>query len=720
MDRTRDMPPCARLKVGHACYTCRTKKIKCDGIKPCMQCKARGRICVFSKDGVIDAGCEESEEDKDHEMENEDSDSFLFSTTMSTEQEQKQQATKNCETITSHEMALRAKVLQTKDPNHPNYTCFSSQNASKSQNSGHLSHIDLFGDFIKWSTEPLPPSKYCGSTTMPPVDIQLRLLEIFFAECCELLPILPKQHFYQQLNSKGPLITPFLLNTLYMSSCRFAKCLGEGYTPELFYNRARRLLDDFMDIPRVSTVIGLVLLSIYEPEPSSNQSATNHCRAWMYSGMANRMCLELGLNSEKNVDADLPSQELEMRRRVFWGCFCLDKYQSSAWQRPWMICDTVAQVSMPRRLDEEDEDTAKFIQGLGVKIDLTRLCEAGIKLRASIGSMAGQISSLSSIESRLRDQRSKMTNWLDTLPRSMKWTVPLIVNNRMATTEDIDQLNFKGSIVSDLHLVYNINLLDCLLSMKEDTFIRYHRFITAAHLTHLARQLTSHPAKVMKFEMVGHAAIMAIKVYTCYLYDVTVDISRKAWLMYDQCIAVLFELQKYVTIPKCTQVLEHFLHFKPGFTQATQNIVPDTLFPDNNIVWNISQENIADFSRESLRQSSSCQTNSVRTSESNNENVRRPVSEPWGITSSNALQNTPIVLSQQSSQEHIPINSIGTEGETHALFTTNATTLRTPIYGTHSEMLNNQLPISVPNLSSPYSLTQVLDPIGSYTNYSPV
>ncbi|CDH54491.1 predicted protein [Lichtheimia corymbifera JMRC:FSU:9682] len=26
-----------RLKVGRACYTCRAKKIKCDGLRPCMQ-----------------------------------------------------------------------------------------------------------------------------------------------------------------------------------------------------------------------------------------------------------------------------------------------------------------------------------------------------------------------------------------------------------------------------------------------------------------------------------------------------------------------------------------------------------------------------------------------------------------------------------------------------------------------------------------------------------
>ncbi|KAI9021484.1 fungal-specific transcription factor domain-containing protein [Phycomyces nitens] len=702
MDQSRDMPPCARLKVGHACYPCRTKKIKCDGIRPCMQCKARGRTCTFTKDGQVDTGregSEESDEAKDHEKPD-SVDILLFSITPSIDHQH------NYESITSHEMTFRAKALQAKELNNPNHASFISRNAPEN----HLSHLDLFGGFITWSPEPLLPSKY-ASISMPSTQVQLRLIDNFFTDRYEILPILPKHYFYHQLSLKGPLITPFLLNTIYMTSSKFMTGLDDDCTPDLFYDRARRLLDDFMDTPRVSTVIGLILLSLYEPKPSLKQNRPSHCRAWMYSGMASRMCLELGLNSEKNIDRDLQSQDVEMRRRVFWGCFYLDKYQSSAWQRPWMICSTVAQISLPRCLDEEDEDTARIIQGLGIKINLGLLCEASIKLRASVGSMAGQRSSFASIEAQFRDHYCKLVNWLQILPLSMQWTAPLVVDNRTVTAEDIDGLDFKGALISDLHLVYNINLLDCLLSMNEDPVIRYHRFITAAHLTQLVRQLSLHPEKVMKFEMVGHAAIMAIKTHGYYLYDSNVEMARKAWIMYDQCIVALFALQKYAVIPNCDKVLEHFSALESEYTrESSRNNTPTLLTHDP--VWDFDQGRTDICSQEPLRQSSSCQTGSFGVARPNHSNARRrPVSEPWGITGSNSLQSTPVVPSQQSSSAHSPDLSIMTRER--GLFGANAS-LNTPLYETHSGILNNQLPISA-NFSSPYSLTS-LDPT-TYSSY---
>jgi hypothetical protein len=45
--------------------------------------------------------------------------------------------------------------------------------------------------------------------------------------------------------------------------------------------------------------------------------------AWMMSSVANRAAMALGLHKE--VVADMPWTEREARRRLFWGCYCLDR-----------------------------------------------------------------------------------------------------------------------------------------------------------------------------------------------------------------------------------------------------------------------------------------------------------------------------------------------------------------------------------------------------------
>ncbi|RCH86376.1 hypothetical protein CU097_000799, partial [Rhizopus azygosporus] len=63
-----------RFKVGKACFTCREKKIKCDGVQPCMQVKWTNyrinlkRPCTFSKDGMLDNSdhIADEEEKSDH------------------------------------------------------------------------------------------------------------------------------------------------------------------------------------------------------------------------------------------------------------------------------------------------------------------------------------------------------------------------------------------------------------------------------------------------------------------------------------------------------------------------------------------------------------------------------------------------------------------------------------------------------------------------------
>jgi hypothetical protein len=90
---------------------------------------------------------------------------------------------------------------------------------------------------------------------------------------------------------------------------------------EFFACRAKTLLEHEMDSPCVATVQALVILSAHEA------SFTRDSKGWLYSGMAIRLSIDLGLhlNHTRYVrNGVLDEREAEVRRVTWWGVFMLD------------------------------------------------------------------------------------------------------------------------------------------------------------------------------------------------------------------------------------------------------------------------------------------------------------------------------------------------------------------------------------------------------------
>lgn len=80
---------------------------------------------------------------------------------------------------------------------------------------------------------------------------------------------------------------------------------------------------------------------------------------WVLSGVAVRSCLELGLHREQpHADSIAPSsypneeglsrdEEADLRRRVFWAAYCLDRSICSVMQRPLSTPDTAIDTHLP-------------------------------------------------------------------------------------------------------------------------------------------------------------------------------------------------------------------------------------------------------------------------------------------------------------------------------------------------------------------------------------
>lgn len=55
-------------------------------------------------------------------------------------------------------------------------------------------------------------------------------------------------------------------------------------------------------------------------------------RAWIYGGIAVRICQELGLDREETLKTPILTKcgtidyvAMALRRRIFWSCLCIDK-----------------------------------------------------------------------------------------------------------------------------------------------------------------------------------------------------------------------------------------------------------------------------------------------------------------------------------------------------------------------------------------------------------
>lgn len=191
-----------------------------------------------------------------------------------------------------------------------------------------------------------------------PPEATSELLALFFQYFTPIMPLVHKRTFYQNLSTQSPLI----LNSIYALAARWSnhpaikKSSGaEGdkryNSGDVFYIRAREMVDHYMDVPNMTTVNALLILATYAAESGRGSAA------WMYSGMAIRMAQELKLNIEPDFEESLPPLsgpsspstwlEQETRRRLWWTCFIMDRYAGAAADRSMIINEKDCKVYLP-------------------------------------------------------------------------------------------------------------------------------------------------------------------------------------------------------------------------------------------------------------------------------------------------------------------------------------------------------------------------------------
>ncbi|QGA14473.1 hypothetical protein EYB26_002127 [Talaromyces marneffei] len=104
-----------------------------------------------------------------------------------------------------------------------------------------------------------------------------------------------------------------------------------GDPGKIFYSHAKTLVPDIIDRPNLVTVQAIFLLGVYLMPASAIGSS------YVYLGLALRTALTINLHMDNSDDATLSSTEKEVRRRLWWSIYSLERTTTLKLNRPRSI-----------------------------------------------------------------------------------------------------------------------------------------------------------------------------------------------------------------------------------------------------------------------------------------------------------------------------------------------------------------------------------------------
>ena len=171
-------------------------------------------------------------------------------------------------------------------------------------------------------------------------ELALHLLDIHWSRHHFFL-LTYRPAFYRDMMTGGPYYSTLLFFAIMAVSSRYSERMevgGGDHSAEsgtFFYQKAKELLVDAMDKSSIPTATALLLLG------NALVSAGKVDRGWLYTGMGIRMIIHLGLHFNINQASSTKKkhtlEDIEIRKRLFWGAYVCEKLQSLYLGRPIFI-----------------------------------------------------------------------------------------------------------------------------------------------------------------------------------------------------------------------------------------------------------------------------------------------------------------------------------------------------------------------------------------------
>ncbi|KAG7751785.1 hypothetical protein KL911_004363 [Ogataea haglerorum] len=206
-------------------------------------------------------------------------------------------------------------------------------------------------------------------------DLALQFVKAYLDHNNRSYPILNESEFLDKVatvdfdcffQSRGNFDTSFFfeLNMIAAIGCTTLERAGvidksKGYS-KYFSSKSMSLLTSAVSFQDISSVRSLVLLGIYSFfDPKGLYS-------WSIVGILTRIAVSLGLNRKiRDVEAKrMTPAEIEMRHRLFWAVFNMDRLISTSFGRPVAIRDDDINVPLPEPIDGEGAETVSVTRNI--------------------------------------------------------------------------------------------------------------------------------------------------------------------------------------------------------------------------------------------------------------------------------------------------------------------------------------------------------------------
>lgn len=160
----------------------------------------------------------------------------------------------------------------------------------------------------------------------------------------------------QDVDESDVFVVMMMLALSTMASSRFVDPPDElRACSEAFHAEALKHLDAVFEAQSyigLQAILLLVWYSLLNPEKGS---------IWFLVGLATRTCVDLGFHNENNSQTEkLDNLEIDMRRRLFWITYKMDRLLSQSLGRPPSIPDGFIHVPMPALQHDVDIHAGQF------------------------------------------------------------------------------------------------------------------------------------------------------------------------------------------------------------------------------------------------------------------------------------------------------------------------------------------------------------------------
>ncbi|KAJ5690312.1 hypothetical protein N7462_004704 [Penicillium macrosclerotiorum] len=271
-------------------------------------------------------------------------------------------------------------------------------------------------------------------------DLGMHLLSLHWNRQHHSFLVTHRPAFMRDMAVNGPYFSKLLLNAIFFGASKFSNRPEVRRDPDdvrtagwTFRMRVKELLGSALDRSEITTIQALLVMTSSLFALGDERSA-----AWLYAGTAFRMIIDLGMHVDATMLTNmrrLSDEDLEIRRRVFWGAFVVDKIQSLYQGRPASLQDFDTKVSLSF-LDTYEEfehwqpfaysDVQSYPGSPAYSVStFTELCKLSLVLNGILNKVYSERSSTRSrhdLIATLNSLDTQLESWHSELPSHLRFT----------------------------------------------------------------------------------------------------------------------------------------------------------------------------------------------------------------------------------------------------------------------------------------------------------